>query len=262
MIFNHKRIKPRLIAMNMFLFTLAIWSLFPIAFLIIKAICKEESSVLNNEFKNILLLSDTFHTAFRNSVYYAVVITIGQTLFGILMAFIFAKFKFRFREPLFYLLLLFMILPTQTMLVQIYSAADRLSLIDTFAGVVIPRLFLPIGIIFLRQYFVRVSDSVIESAKIDGASTIDCLCRILLPIGKNGVFLLVFLAFIDSYNMYEIPLIILRNSAKVPMSVLIRAVVEKYPDEIFVPAILFMIPPVLLFSTLRDNLVNGMCYSE
>lgn len=259
---DSKRIKAKSVAMNMFLFALVIWLVFPIMFLVVKAIYQGEGSVSTNEFKNILLLSDTFHTAFRNSVCYAVVITIGQTFLGIVMAFIFAKFNFRLREPLFYLFLLFMILPTQTMLVQIYSMADRLDLIDTFAGVVIPRLFLPTGIIFLRQYFIRVSDSVIESAKIDGASTIDCLCRILLPIGKNGVFLLIFISFIDSYNMYEIPLIILRDSEKIPMSVLIRTVVEKYPDEIFVPAILYMIPPVLLFYALRENIINGMCYNE
>lgn len=240
-------------------------TLFPIIFIIYKAFTvsgENGSSFSLNELKNIILLSERYHTSFFNSILLAIIITLGQTGFGIIMAFIFSKFYFRGRDVLFYMCVLVMVLPSQTMLVQTYRTVENLSMLNKYAGVILPQIFLPVGILFLRQYFCRVSDSVIEASLIDGASTIKCLTKIIIPMSKNGIYLLVFLSFVDSYNTYEIPLIVLNNSDKWPLSLLFRTVIEKHPEAIFVPAVLYMIPAVLLFILIKDNIVNGIIYNE
>lgn len=240
-------------------------TLFPIIFIVYKSFTESSGAEVvfsANEMKNVLLLSERFHTSFLNSIFLAVVVTIGQTIFGILMAFAFSKFTFKFRDLLFYLCVLLMMLPTQTSLVQTYSTVESISLLNSHWGVIIPQIFLPIGVLFLRQYFCRIPDSVIEASLLDGVSTIKCLTKIVLPMSKNGVLLLAFLSFVDTYSMYELPLIILRDSEKLPLSLIFRNVIEKYPETIFIPAVLYMIPAVLLFVILKDNIVNGMVYNE
>ncbi len=108
----------------------------------------------------------------------------------------------------------------------------------------------------------RIPDSVIDAAQIDGASTLRILFKIVIPMSKNGIVLLTFMSFIDSYNTYEIPLVILKEEIKKPLSLIIRNVVENYPEQAFVPALLYMIPAILLFGMLRDNIINGITYNE
>jgi multiple sugar transport system permease protein len=167
-------------------------------------------------------------------------------------------FKFKFREPVFLLCIFIMMLPFQITMVQIYNLIRGINLIDAYSGVIIPQVFLPIGVIFLRQYYLRIPSSVIETAMIDGASAITIFSRVAVPIAKNGVILLSFLAFIDSYNMYELPLTVLTSADKYPLSLMMRNVMEKYPEQAFIPALLYMIPPVLVYIAFRKNIIKGV----
>lgn len=210
------------------------------------------------EFKNVLLLGDIFPRAFGNSILYALPITIGQTVVGLFLAFIFSRFEFKFRDALFMTCLVIMIMPFQVTLVPGYNLLKGLRLLDTFIGVIAPQIFLPFGVLFLRQYFLRIPAGMIESAQIDGAGTWHILLRIIVPLGKNGILLLFFLAFVDGYNMFEPPLTVLNTEAKFPLSVVMRAVIEQSPEDAFVPAILYMIPALVLFTALRHNIISGM----
>ena len=262
-IMNHKKIEWWIC--NIILFVILCATLYPIAFIVYKAFSELSGTEVIfslKEIKNVLLLSDRYHKSFLNSIFLSIIITVGQTLFGILMAFVFSKFTFKFRDILFYVCVLLMILPTQTLLVQTYTTVEKLSLLDSYGGVIIPQVFLPIGVLFLRQYFCRISDSVIEASLIDGISTMKCLTKIILPMSKNGVLLLAFLSFVDTYSMYELPLTVLRDAEKFPLSLIFRNVIEKYPETIFVPAVLYMVPAVMLFIVLKDNIVNGMVNNE
>ncbi len=210
----------------------------------------------------VFLTSDKFHTAFSNSVIYSVFISLGQIILGILIAYVFAFYKFKGKEVLWYSIIFIMILPIQSTLVQTYSLIETLDMTNQYIGVILPGIFYPIGIIFLRQYFERISMDVINAGQIDGAGGITLFFRIILPMSKNGICLLAFLSFIDSYNVYELPLILLRDYDKKPLSLIIRDVIENHPEEIFSAAVLYMIPAIIVFVLLKDSIISGLVYNE
>ena len=246
---------------NIIMVLISVFLMIPIIIIIGKAFFISENGkflLSFNELKHIILLSGNFNSAFVNSLIYTSAITIFQTIFGILIAFLFSKFKFKFREALFVICLIVILLPFQVTMVQNYNLYKSLNLSDKMIGVIIPQIFLPVGIIFLRKYFVRINESIIETAAIDGASTLQILLLIIIPIGKNGILLLFFLAFVDSYNMYELPLTVLSDAGKYPLSLLMRDVIQDNVEHSFVPAVLYMIPSLGVFMFLKKYIVKGM----
>ena len=259
------QIKVRNIPIYIGLLVAQLITLIPIASVFIKAFFKIENEAVVfslNEFENILLLSEKFHKAYANSLIISLLITVGQVIIGIVLAWIFTAYQFPLKKFLWTVILFTMILPPQATLVQNYSIMNQLELIDTYRGVIYPQLFYPIGVIFLRKYFSRISQDVIDAGYLDGTNKVTQLTSIILPICKNGIYLLAFLSFIDSYNIYELPLVLLRDLSKMPLSLLVRNIIENYPDEIFVPALIYMIPAVIVFLFARNTIMSGLIYDE
>ena len=241
--------------------------LFPVVYMIACSFMSNSqvSSMLdftNGEYKNINLVPEMFSLEqfyqvffrrpeyllkFWNSVIMTFPTVIGQVIVSALAAFAFAKLKFSFRDKLFFIYIVLLILPLQVTLVPNYIVLDNLDLLNNFLAVILPGTFSAFGICLLRQSIKYIPDSAIEAARVDGASYLKIFTNIILPQIKGGLITLALLCFIDNWNVVEQPLIYFDNDGMYPLSVTLTDVGSSDYGIIFACGVIFMIPALLIY---------------
>lgn len=200
-----------------------------------------------NQFYQVFFRKPEYLMKFWNSVIITFPTVIGQVTVSALAAFAFAKLKFPFRDKLFFIYIILLILPLQVTLVPNYIIMDKLNLLNNFLSVILPGTFSAFGICLLRQSIKYISDASIEAARIDGASYFKIFTSIILPQIKGGLITLVLLAFIDNWNAIEQPLIYFDDNGMYPLSLGLGNVESYDYGIIFACGVMFMIPPMLIY---------------
>lgn len=206
----------------------------------------------------VFLYTPSYLMKFWKSMLLSTVILAGQLVISCLGGYGFAKFSFRGKNVIFFFVIILMMMPLQVTLVPNYIVFERLGLIGSYASVILPGIFSTFGVFLLTQFFSSIPNSIIEAAKLDGASQIQILCKIIVPYAKSGVASLCILNFIDTWNMVEQPLIFLKDSTKYPLSVFLANVSRENLSISFVCGILAILPVLLLFLYLKDSLISGI----
>lgn len=241
--------------------------LFPLIYMLASSFMSssEISRALNfmdESFKKVKLIPDMFSAEqyyqvffrrpeylqrFWNSVIITLPTTLIQVVVSAMAAFAFAKLKFPFRDKLFFVYIILLILPIQVTLVPNYIVLDKLGLLNTFASVILPGAFSAFGICLLRQSITYISDSSIEAARMDGASYFMIFTRIILPQIRGGLVTLTLLTFIDSWNNIEQPMIYFSDTAMYPLSVSISDIAQNDFGVVYACGVMFLIPPILIY---------------
>lgn len=211
-----------------------------------------------NGYLEVFLYTPAYLMKFWKSMLLSTVILTGQLVISCLGGYGFAKFSFRGKNVIFFFVIILMMMPLQVTLVPNYIVFERLGLIGSYASVILPGVFSTFGVFLLTQFFSSIPNSIIEAAKLDGASQIQILCKIIVPYAKSGVASLCILNFIDTWNMVEQPLIFLKDSTKYPLSVFLANVSRENLSISFVCGILAILPVLLLFLYLKDSLISGI----
>lgn len=241
--------------------------LFPVVFMIACSFMSssqisEMLDFANGEYKNLNMIPEMFSLEqfyqvffrrpeyllkFWNSVIVTFPTVIGQVVVSSLAAFAFAKLKFPFRDKLFFVYIVLLILPLQVTLVPNYIILDNMDLLNNFLAIILPGTFSAFGICLLRQSIKYIPDSSIEAARIDGASYFKIFSKIILPQIKGGLVTLTLLSFIDNWNVVEQPLIYFDDSAIYPLSVTMSDIGNSDYGIIFACGVMFMIPALIIY---------------
>lgn len=208
------------------------------------------------QYYQVFFRRPTFIRMFWNSIFMTGCIVIGQVFVSSLAAFGFAKLKFPFRDKIFILFVILLVIPPQALLVSNYIALDFLKLIGSYSSIILPGIFSAFGICLLRQYMRYVPNETCDAAKIDGANAFQIYRHIVMPQCKAGVASLIVLTFLDNWNMIEQPLIFLKDSLKYPMSIYLARSGDFSVSFAF--SIVFMIPPLLVFFFYQEDFVKGI----
>ena len=192
---------------------------------------------------------------FWNSVVITVPIVAGQVVFCSLAAYAFAKLEFPGRDKIFVVFIILLTLPPQSSLVANYIMLDRMKLVGNYLSILLPGIFSAFGVCLLRQYMRYIPNECMEAARIDGAGRFRTFWNILLPQAKGGIGTLIILSFIDNWNMIEQPLILLKDASKYPMSVVLSNM--QVNSGVFAFAIIFMIPPLIIYLIFEKDFVKG-----
>ena len=193
---------------------------------------------------------------FWNSVIITLPIILGQVIVSTLAAYGFAKLIFPFRDNIFILFVILLMLPPQASMVSNYLSLDFFRLINTYMSVILPGMFSAFGICLLRQYMRYIPYETCEAAKIDGANAMQTFLYIVTPQAKGGIASLVVLAFIDNWNMIEQPLVFLKDNSKYPMSVYLAFTGDNGIAMAF--GVFFMILPISVFLYFEKDFVKGI----
>ncbi|MFN8522263.1 MAG: carbohydrate ABC transporter permease [Chloroflexota bacterium] len=196
-----------------------------------------------------------------NSVVIAVAATVIGVTLNSLAGFAFAKYQFRGRELLFYLVLATMMVPFQITMIPIYVTIASLGLINNYWGVILPGAASAFGIFLIRQFMQSIPDELLDAARIDGASELGIFVRIVLPLSGPALAVLAIFTFLARWNDYLLPLLVLNRQFMFTLPIGITNFIGEYRAEwslVMAVALISVIPPVLLFLFFQRYFVSGI----
>ena len=199
---------------------------------------------------------------FWNSLCITIAIVVGQVVISCLGGYAFAKFKFKFRDSIFFIIIILMMMPYQVTLVSNYIVLDKMGLIGSYWAVILPAIFSPFGVFLMRQVIATMPNELMEAGKLDGAGQLQLLFKIVIPRNMSGIISLVILSFIDNWNMVEQPLIFLSDARQYPLSIFLSQSASSNMSLSFACGMLAMIPVALLFLFFERELVEGISFSN
>lgn len=172
---------------------------------------------------NWKIMSDYFNifNGLKNSLFISICVTALSGYFSALTAYGLAIYKFKGRNALFTTILVLMMVPAQLGLLGFYDLVNGLGLMDSYLPLIIPAIASPFTVFFLRQYILSVlAASIVEAARMDGASEISTFHRIGLPLMMPGIATMSIGTFIGSWNNYLMPLVLIVSPKKFTLPVM------------------------------------------
>lgn len=210
------------------------------------------------QYYTIFIKNPLYLMMFWNSVIITLPIMVGQMIVASLAAFAFSKLRFPFRNTIFFIYIVVMMMPFQVTLVPNYITLDALNLLGTFQAIILPGVFSTFGVFLLKQFMTYLPDAYFEAGKIDGASYLRIFSRIILPQCKGALASLAILVFIDNWNMVEQPLIFLENEMMHPLSIFLGSINQQEISIAFACGFLYMIPTILIFLYFENDFIEGI----
>ena len=235
-----------------------------------------------DQYASVLFKSPDYLLKFWNSVILTVPITVFQVLLAILTAYGFSRYPNKFKGIIFFAYIILMIMPYQVTLVPNFLVADFIkdnaasvvslapaklagtinkSIENMRWAVILPGIFSPFSIFLLTKVMKRIPVSYVEAAKLDGASELQILTKIHMPLCKGAIVSIAMLVFIDYWNMVEQPLVLMKDTDLHPLSVFLSQINTGDIGLAFAVGTVYMIPTILMFLYGEDYLVEGITYS-
>ena len=206
----------------------------------------------------VLVDNPGFHVLYQNSTFITTAVLAGQMLIGIPAAWSFAVYDFKGKNALFFIYIVLMMLPFQVMLLPNYLVLSNLGLVDTHLSLIIPGALSAFPVFIMRHFFQTIPDSLLESARLDGANEFQIFIRIGIPLGKSGILAVLILGFFEYWNIVEQPLAYLRSAELWPLSLFTPVIELSNAGIIFASAIIAAIPAILVFIAGKEYLEQGI----
>ena len=150
---------------------------------------------------------------FLNSLIVALITTIGQVIFASLAGYAFARMDFKYKNALFLIILITMLIPPQVNIIPLFFLMRELHLVDTYQALILPALFGGFGVFLMRQYFLGLPKELEEAAIIDGCNLFQTFFKIALPLALPTVATLAIFTFVTSWNSFMWPLIVTNSES-------------------------------------------------
>lgn len=200
---------------------------------------------------------------FLNSLIVSVVTTLGQVLIASMAGYAFARFDFKWKEVLFVIILITMMVPPQVNIIPLFYVMRELNLVDTYAALILPGFFGGFGVFLMRQWFVKFPKSVEESAKIDGLNNLEIFFKIALPLAVPAVMTLVIFTFVSSWNSFIWPLIITNSDEMKTLPVALASFKGSYREiivwgELMACSVISVIPVIVVFLLGKKYFINDL----
>ncbi|WEZ82348.1 carbohydrate ABC transporter permease [Rhizobium sp. 32-5/1] len=167
-------------------------------------------------------------TWYLNSIATALAITVLTVSSSLLCGYAISQLEFRFRRPLWWLILASFMVPMQTMIVNHFELVASLGLLNTWAGIVLPQLIHPVIIIVYKQFFDGVPKDFREAAVMDNASEWRILTRVYMPMNWGVTTALAIVTFIWSWNAFLWPFLAVTQTDMMTITVGITQVNDAF----------------------------------
>jgi len=214
-----------------------------------------------NQYDTVLFRSPEYLLKFFNSLALVIPIVLLQVGVASFAAYSFTRYRGRFKNFIFFFYIVLMLMPYQVTIVPNYLVADFLGILGTRWAIWFPGIFAPFSVFLLTKFMRRIPSVLIEAAKLDGANEWQIFTRICIPQCRSALYSIAILVFIDYWNMVELPMILLDSDEFQPLSVYLARINAGEAGIAFAVAVIYMIPPLLLFLHGEEALVEGITHS-
>lgn len=231
-----------------------------------------------------------------NSVIFAVGVAVGKVAISAITAYSIVYFGYRGRMLIFWLVFITLMLPLEVRIVPTYAVAANvllpfqgllditgitwllqqltgiqvsldLSLLDSYAGLILPLIATATGTFLYRQFFLTLPDELVEAAKMDGAGPLRFFWDMILPLSRTNIAALFTIMFVWAWNEYLWPLLVTTNPLK---RVAVVGLLDVVPGQDSVPlwnvamagTLIVMLPPLLIVAFTQRLFVRGLVATE
>ena len=196
-----------------------------------------------------------------NSFILASLATVLTLLFTVPAGYAFAKLRFRGRDRVMQLLVAALVIPGQIGTLPLFLLLERVGLVNTYAGAVVPWLAPIFGVFLVRQYALSIPEGMLEAARVDGATERQIFTRIVLPGLQPILVTLALFVFLGSWNDFLWPLIILTDQSRYTLPVALAALSRESVQDVelmMAGAVVTVVPVLALFLLLQRYYIQGL----
>jgi multiple sugar transport system permease protein len=188
------------------------------------------------------------------------VVTISL-FFSALAGYGFAKFNFPLKELCFFGVIGVLMVPFQSVAVPLFINLQKLRLVDTFLGLLLPLMISAFGVLLMREGISTIPNDYIDAARIDGCSEFRIFLTVILPMAKPSLAALAIIKFMWTWNEFFWPLLVITTPSKATVTLGISYFTNVHFREyhlIMPAAVLSMLPLFLLFAVLRRWMIEAL----
>jgi multiple sugar transport system permease protein len=196
-----------------------------------------------------------------NSALLATAVTLIALLFNSMAGYAFAKFHFAGRDRLFRMLLAALVIPAQVTMLPLFLMLKQLGFINTYWGIIIPSMASIFGIFLIRQYALSIPNSLLDAARIDGASEFRIYWSLVLPLCKPILITLAIFTFLGTWNDFMWPLIVLTDDERYTLPVALANLLGEHVQDtelMMAGSVLTVLPVMLVFMLLQKYYIGGL----
>lgn len=200
-----------------------------------------------------------------NSVLTSVVITAAVLLLTVMCAYALSQIKFRGNRFLFLAILAGFMIPGATNVVPLFMFMNKLRLVNSYWGVILPQLVSPLAVVIYKQFFDQMPTELSDAAHMDGAGEMRILFRLFLPLNWGITWALAIILFIASWNNFFWPYIVINSTPMMTIPIGITQVQSwygiAYPRQM-ASAVLAALPTVILYIIFQRRVAEGVAITS
>lgn len=203
----------------------------------------------------------------KNSIIITFVTIALQFIVMLPAAYAFAKHNFYFSGPLFGIVLISFMMPSQVTFITVYIMMSKAKLMNTLWPQILPFVSYAFGIFLLRQNFKQVPDEIIESAKLDGSNDLKTLVKIVAPMAKATMITVALFSFVSMWNAYFWPLVMTQTENVRPLSLMVKEISTTTGDgegihynAVMAANIILVSPIVIMYAFANKSILKSYGY--
>lgn len=202
-----------------------------------------------------------------NSAFVAVAITLGNVLFASLAGYALARIPFPGSRTAFLAILGTMMIPGIVLIIPMFIVLKTLGMINTYQGLIVPKLTAAFGIFLMKQFFESVPKELEEAARMDGATPFQTFFRVVLPTARPALVALIIFSFQGAWNDFMHPLIVVTTAKQLwtlPLGLaLLRGGMGQNLlwNSLLAGSMLTTLPMAIIFFVFQRYFIEGISYS-
>ena len=199
---------------------------------------------------------------FINSLIVAGFTTLGQVVISLFAGYGFARLNFKYKNVLFYLIILTMMIPPQVNIVPLFYIMSKLGWINSYKALIIPGIFGGFGVFMMRQFFLNFAVELEDAAKLDGCNEVQIFCKIAIPYAMPAIATLAIFTFVTTWNSFMWPLIVTNTDSMRTLAVGLTIFKSSFREvtmwgELMACSCICSVPVIIIFLLGKRYLINN-----
>lgn len=198
---------------------------------------------------------------FLNTVFVSLVTTIATVITSVLAAFALTSLEFRFKKFIIGVMISLLMVPYESIIFTNYNTISRMGLLNSYSALIIPFLTSIFYIYYLNGYLQSISSTFYKAAKIDGASDLEYIWKILVPMSKPALVTVGILTFISSWNSFLWPLLVTNEKKYRLLNNGLAAFTSESGSDVHLQmaaATLTVLPILIIYLVFRKEIIRGV----
>jgi multiple sugar transport system permease protein len=210
------------------------------------------------QYTEVLIFQPSFMILLFNSLKITLPVTLGSLGISLLTAFGFCRWQWKYKEWIFTVYIVVMLMPLQAVLVPNYIIASLFNIQKSYLAIILPGIFSAFGVFLMRQSMKMIPEAYFEAAEIDGAGNWYILIYIIVPQLKSSISALCILTFIEYWNLVEQAVIFIDDFKKEPLSIYLSRLSDVKTGLIFAASCIYMFLPIWFLFSGQQDLEKGI----